>query len=54
MHLAKIETERKMRQELDAKVLYSGSDQRLSNALGKDFMIRFKFYIKKFYEKDEQ
>ena len=43
-----------MRQELDAKVLYSGSDVRLNNALGKDFMTRFKFYIKKFYEKDEQ
>ena len=46
-------TERKMRQELDAKVLYAPIEQKLNHAFGKDFMARFKFYIKKFYEKDE-
>ena len=50
---SKLMTERKMRQELDAKVLYAPIEQKLNHAFGKDFMARFKFYIKKFYEKDE-
>ena len=41
-----------MRQELDAKVLYSQIEQKLNHAFGKDFMARFKFYIKKFYERN--
>ena len=50
---AKIETERKMRLEFDAKLLYqhhNAAETRLNHTFGKDFMIRLKFYIKKYYE----
>lgn len=43
-----------MRLQLDAKLLYPLSEQKLIHALGKEFMARLKFYIKKFYEREQE
>ena len=48
MHEAKIETERKMRYELDYKILRMRTE-RLNQALGSDFIKRIRYFIKKYY-----
>ena len=52
MHEAKIETERKMRYELDYKILRMRTE-RLNQALGSDFIKRIRFFIRKYYEIDD-
>ena len=47
-HTAKIETERKMRFQLDLKIL-NAKNERLSHVLGKDFIARIRHHIKMFY-----
>ena len=46
---AKIMAERKMRFDLDSKIL-SLRNERLKNSLGKDFIQRLRYYIKGYYQ----
>ena len=46
VHSAKIEIERKMRKELDQKLMGMGVGQ-VFHALGKDLVKRLRFYIRK-------
>lgn len=48
VHAAKIETERKMRFQLDLKILNS-RNSRLTQVLGKEFIQRIRYYIKRLY-----
>jgi len=49
VHAAKIETERKMRVELDRKVV-NMRIEKLASSIGKDFAERIRYYVKKYRE----
>ena len=51
-HTAKVETERKMRQELDKRIL-SMRTEKLNQNFGLEFVKRIRYYIKAYYAMDE-
>ena len=53
MQKAKLQTERKMRQDLDHKILTMRFDKLIA-ALGKDFVLKIRSYIKRYQQKDDE